>query len=369
MWCELQASGKIKYIERYKDPLTLKDKKVSITITGKDTAANRKKAMDELSRKIEQAQCLVSRTDITLDALFNAYTAYQAKTVKASTLERNKRTLRVLCDLIGKDAIVDNLSSSYVNQKLLSTGKEPTTLNEYIRRFKAMLHWGYDNDYFSNTFFLKLKSFNTPTTKRERIADKYLESDEVAKLLDYMSGKNEHWYYVTKFMILSGLRIGELIALNKDDITGDYISVNKTYDTINNIVTTPKTNTSNRDVYITPELEALIKEYTKWRKIQDVMLGCRSQLFFHGNDGGYIQYYTYEKYLKESSEKCIGRRITTHALRHTHASLLLASGVSVDTISRRLGHDNSRITKDIYLHVTEKLVDSDNKALSASKIL
>ncbi|MFR8313824.1 MAG: hypothetical protein ACLVBP_16545 [Ruminococcus sp.] len=38
---------------------------------------------------------------------------------------------------------------------------------------------------------------------------------------------------------------------------------------------------------------------------------------------------------------------------HTHASLLLEQGISIDTISRRLGHENSDVTREIYLHVTK----------------
>lgn len=60
--------------------------------------------------------------------------------------------------------------------------------------------------------------------------------------------------------------------------------------------------------------------------------------------------------------------ITVHALRHTHASLLLEKGVSIDMISRRLGHKNSKITREIYLHVTEKLKEKDNSQIAAINI-
>lgn len=58
-----------------------------------------------------------------------------------------------------------------------------------------------------------------------------------------------------------------------------------------------------------------------------------------------------------------------HELRHTHTSLLLEQGVSIDTISRRLGHENSRITREIYLHVTEKLKERDNEQLARISLL
>lgn len=43
--------------------------------------------------------------------------------------------------------------------------------------------------------------------------------------------------------------------------------------------------------------------------------------------------------------------VSLHALRHTHASQLIASGMDVLTISRRLGHGSPTITLNIYEHL------------------
>ena len=42
--------------------------------------------------------------------------------------------------------------------------------------------------------------------------------------------------------------------------------------------------------------------------------------------------------------------VTLHSLRHTHASMLIASGVDILTISRRLGHSSPTITLSVYGH-------------------
>lgn len=91
--------------------------------------------------------------------------------------------------------------------------------------------------------------------------------------------------------------------------------------------------------------------------------------FMHSRSGGPVRYFAYNKYLRENSDRILGRKLTAHALRHTHASLLLEQGVSIDTISRRLGHENSRITREIYLHVTEKLKERDNEQLARISLL
>jgi integrase len=43
--------------------------------------------------------------------------------------------------------------------------------------------------------------------------------------------------------------------------------------------------------------------------------------------------------------------VSFHALRHTHASALIAAGLDVVAISRRLGHANPTITLTIYAHL------------------
>jgi integrase len=44
-------------------------------------------------------------------------------------------------------------------------------------------------------------------------------------------------------------------------------------------------------------------------------------------------------------------KVSLHALRHTHASQLIASGMDVLTISRRLGHGTPSVTLDVYSHL------------------
>ena len=73
--------------------------------------------------------------------------------------------------------------------------------------------------------------------------------------------------------------------------------------------------------------------------------------------------------MRENSQKVLGRKITPHTLHHTHASLLMEQGVDIDSISRRLGHADSRITREIYLHVTQKMKERDNERIKEVKLI
>ena len=58
-----------------------------------------------------------------------------------------------------------------------------------------------------------------------------------------------------------------------------------------------------------------------------------------------------------------------HSLRHTYTSLMAEAGVPIETISRQLGHADSKVTRDIYMHVTERIKQADNERLEAVCIL
>lgn len=172
-------------------------------------------------------------------------------------------------------------------------------------------------------------------------------------------------------MALSGLRVGEALALTMNDIDfkEKVIHVTKTYDVVNKIITPPKTTNSQRDVYMQPELEKLLRDIRRDTNKRKMLYGFRSNLLFCDQNGDYLQYYAFNKYLKETSEKTFGRPVTTHALRHTQVSLLAEAGVPLETITRRVGHGDSKITKEIYLHITKKMKEHDNEIVSKVSLL
>src|SRR5690348_16530087 len=57
-------------------------------------------------------------------------------------------------------------------------------------------------------------------------------------------------------------------------------------------------------------------------------------------------------------------RVNFHALRHTHASMLIHRGVNVVKISQRLGHKNPTVTLNIYAHLFDK---NDKEAIEATE--
>ena len=58
----------------------------------------------------------------------------------------------------------------------------------------------------------------------------------------------------------------------------------------------------------------------------------------------------------------LGIKELLHMLRHTHCSYLLAKGISIYYISKRLGHKNISVTTEVYSHLLEETYKEDEKA-------
>lgn len=360
MWHEIR-NGKYRYLERYTDPRSGRSRRVSVTLDKRDD----KKAFALLQGKIKDA--IRPEGTFTLEEVAALYLKDQKLTVQESTYMRNEGVINILVDLLGGYNLVDRLTAAYIRSRLLSTDKPPVTLNEYIRRFKAFARWAYRGDFLTSTACIdKLVPFAEPP-KRIKLENKYLEASDFIKLLDGMN--DEGYRLITEFLGLSGLRIGEIIAIDTDDICGLSIDIGKNYGLNTRTIKSTKTDTSFRTLHLQPELKDCADKLTAFMNLRKDMLGVSVPYWLVDRKGNRLQYDAYRKYLRETSKKVLGRIIKPHDLRHTHASLLSENGVELETISRRLGHKNSKVTKEIYLHITQKQRKKDADAIDAVSIL
>lgn len=358
MWVETTPSGKYKFRETYKHPISGRWRTVSIVLPN-NRRQDRKYAQTALSARIRALNADMGNSPImTLEDALRRYTAYQKVCLKPQTAEGNYLKLKRVIRLLGEDTLLSRLNAPYVRERL--SADKPSTYNERLKVFKAMIRWCYREEMIDDISYLDKLQKRKDLPTRVKVQDKYLEKDELSKLLDGM--KVEHWRLLTEFLALSGLRIGEAIALLDTDVT-DYIHVDKTYSRIlGKITDTPKTDSSVRDVYIQDELMDCVGRIRSYCKIVN-------SPYFIGFDDVHMDYDAFAKYFRENTEAIIGRKLTPHALRHTHVALLAEAGIPLEAISRRLGHADSDITKDVYMHVTEKLKEKENERIKGVKLL
>lgn len=370
MWKEKLKSGNIRYSERYTDPLTGKARRVSVTIkpTGKVRTDDRT-AREALDRKIKEKETPFTTPEtITFEELARRRVTWQEQHHKPQTAHSSQTYMTILTRAIGADTLVSKLTAS-VSAQMLSCDS-PTMYNERLKHFKSLMRWGYRQDLVKDIAFLdKMQPAKEPSI-REKNATKFLEHDEIEKLLKGMDVEKRR--LLTEFLILSGLRIGEAIALDDADvdIKAREIHVTKTHDRITNRCSSTKTETSCRVVYMQDELLSCCRRIKAFVGAEKMLYGYHSPIFIPDvNTGGYLSYDAYSKYFRENTERLLGRRLSVHSLRHTHTAMMAEAGVPLDMISRRLGHADSKVTREVYLHVTEKMKDRENKILKNVRIL
>ena len=330
--------GKVRFFETYIDPRTRQRKTVSTTME-KDTQFTRKKAQERLNARIRQIKAKNGQLPhLTLKELTEAYTRSREGQVKPQSQKNNLNGAETLKRIFGEDTLVSAFTAYFVTSTLDATGKTPAWKNGQIKYIRKLFRWAYKMDMVGDISFLD-KVDRYKDDEKGRRAIKYMERDELERFLEAVKGSK--YELLVRFMLLTGMRIGEVIALSKENIHDGKIFVAENYIITMDEIDEPKTESSIREIHIQKELQPIIDQLEGERPFSSV------------------RYTTFRNFMEKTSEKVLHRRLPSHGLRHTHVSLLAASGVPLDVISRRLGHADSKITREIYLHVTSQLKDRD----------
>ena len=121
------------------------------------------------------------------------------------------------------------------------------------------------------------------------------------------------------------------------DFERNIIRINKNRPTMTRKLTTPKTETSNREIEMPPSIMERVKDYV------NCLDEVTSPLFN-------LNVSVLRQALLRGARKAGLKPIRLHDLRHSHASYLIAHGVPITAISRRLGHKTPTMTLNIYSH-------------------
>ena len=181
---------------------------------------------------------------------------------------------------------------------------------------------------------------------------KYLNQFELhAMLADLDLGAEASWDWLILLIAKTGLRFSEALGLTPDDFDFAHqtLSVSKTWDYKNGGGFVPTKNESSvrkvqLDWQLIMQLSGLLKN-----------LPHDKPIFVHGK----VYNSTANDVLARHCKNVDVPVISIHGLRHTHASLLLFAGVSIASVSRRLGHASMTTTQETYLHVIRELENKD----------
>lgn len=373
MWIEERQSKKgtrYKYCERFELP-NGEIRKVSVIFNTNSSHA-RKQATIELQRKYEQAvkeidiNKVVTYYDVAMSWLEHTELTVKRSTHINHTIYVNKiftyidkalpiasLTAVTLEDVLHKVYYVENLSYSYTR----ATFTTMKAIYKHAKRKKLIPSLIDFED-----IEIKKKPFSHSDIAKKQ--NKFLDAVELKETLMQLSKIDSRISLLFEFISLTGLRIGELLALRYSDYDKENatININGTiqYDYKNSSEIkrgTPKNIYSVRNVSLSDRAVSILDSIMLENK--------RRLLWFEGYiDHGYIftssRGNPYDIQFLNRRLKGVhieGKHLTTHIFRHTHISMLAELGVPLKTIMQRVGHNDPNTTLSIYTHVTKSMHD------------
>lgn len=200
---------------------------------------------------------------------------------------------------------------------------------------------------------------NTQKAKREKV--KHFDNEDLKRFLQYLDtldvSRYRYYYEITlyKFLLATGCRINEALALSWSDIDLDnaIVHITKTLN-YNQELNSPKSKSSYRDIDIDQATVSMLKQY-KHRQVQEAwQLGRSETVVFSDFIHEYPNNRTLHTRLRTHFKRAKVTNIGFHGFRHTHASLLLNSGIPYKELQHRLGHSQLSMTMDIYSHLSKE---------------
>ena len=200
---------------------------------------------------------------------------------------------------------------------------------------------------------------NTQKAKREKV--KHFENQELKKFLDYLDSLNLNkfrYYYentLYKFLLATGCRINEALALSWSDIDleNSVVHITKTLN-YKQETNSPKSKASLRDIDIDQATVSMLKQYRLRQTKEAWKIGKSESIVFSDFIHEYPNNRTLQTRLRTHFKRAKVTNIGFHGFRHTHASLLLNSGIPYKELQHRLGHSTLSMTMDIYSHLSKE---------------
>lgn len=347
-------------------------KQVRVTRRGFDTLKEAKKEATRLKTLFDRGEYGKQQKECTFKEVFELWFETYSKTVKEVTsMGTYANVTKHFMPTLGHIKI-NKVTPAMAQKEVNRVSKSRKTYKNVVQYVKAIFKFAMslemtDRNPFENVIYPK----STVEVKEKEA--KFYTTDQIKLIMDTLendvkqsASKNIGKQYRTlltlslyRTLAFSGMRVSEACALTWSDIDflNNTITINKTLSKVKNgrAVSSPKTKSSNRTLAMDHKTMRILKQ---WQLKQKELLFAngitKADNVFTQWHGKTLNANTVLDFSERVAIKCGLPFIGTHAYRHSHASMLFESNVSMKEAQVRLGHSNIEMTMNIYTHVTNE---------------
>lgn len=357
---------------RSADGTRLKDYLMTWKPTPGMTKRQIEKELDRQATLFEEA-CKQGRVSVEKPT-FEKYSAYvlsikESSGTKAKTLKSYRDLLKRINPEIGPVKLQD-LRPEHLNQlyaklaepgqnKKTGAGLSPKSILEHHRVISAILAQAVKEGILT----INTAQRATPPKMQKREV-KTLEVEEIQAVLEALKSEPLKWRVCVELMIATGARRGEILGLRWEYVDWQenrlFLCENRVYTPETGAISTTLKTGESRHVSVSTSVMKLLKRWRVEQASTFLKLGVvPSGYVLTAEDGGPMHPDSPTDWLAKFAKRHDLPPLHPHLFRHAQASLLIAQGVDVLTISKRLGHSRTSTTLDIYGHALAK---SDKRA-------
>lgn len=307
---------------------------------------------------------LEKRNDERFKEVYELWLEVYRSTIKEVTLIKteikfNKWILPVYGNMKIKDVTTKHCQK-IINQWAKETDQYRVLHSSASRIFKYAINLGI---IATNP----LANVMMPKRKKELSVDepiKVYRKEQLVKLFDHLNHRpatytDDFNKTLLRFLVYSGCRISEALALNWSDInfTDKSVMINKTLSHTKNglTISSPKTENSYGEIALDDQTINILKRWQINQRIHMLEYGeSNPKMIFCSVNKQYVSHNSFYARLKYITKNAGVPFLGNHVTRHTHASMLLDAGASMKEIQERLRHSSITITMDVYGHLSKE---------------
>jgi integrase len=228
-------------------------------------------------------------------------------------------------------------------------GVKIDTVRGIVRTLSTVLSQAVEDELLSANPALGMRKYLRRGDAPESEKDPFTR-DDAAHLVETARKYYPEWHPWVLCGLRTGLRPGELLALQWGDIDwrGRFIQLQRNL--VRGKLTTPKSHQC-RQVDISPQLRAVLRLWRRQQRAAWLQHGqSLPSWIFPSATGTFLDESNVRKAFNRILDRAELHRRGPHQMRHTFASLLLQAGEPITYVSRQLGHKDSSITLRVYAH-------------------